>query len=76
MKRTRRGDFAWGELQPFIQDGAWRSRAIRRDLLGWTQARWQAELARYRETVSRYYGVTLDATVPAPEKAELLRQLA
>ena len=47
-----------------------------RDQLGWTQARWQEELDRYRETVSRYYGVTLDDTVQAPEKAEPLRQLA
>lgn len=49
---------------------------ICRDQLGWTQARWQEELDRYRETVSRYYGVTLDDTVQTPEKAEPLRQLA
>jgi len=49
---------------------------ICRDQLGWTQARWQQELGRYRDIVSRYYGATLDDTPVEPEKAEPLRQLA
>lgn len=49
---------------------------ICRDQLGWTQARWQQELARYRDIVARYYGVTLDDTHVKLEKAEPLRQLA
>lgn len=49
---------------------------ICRDQLGWTQARWQQELDRYRDIISRYYGVTLDDTLVELEKAEPLRQLA
>ncbi|MCB1837877.1 MAG: glycerol-3-phosphate dehydrogenase/oxidase [Alcanivoracaceae bacterium] len=49
---------------------------ICRDQLGWSETRWQQELERYRDTVARYYGVTLDDTVQVPEKAEPLRQLA
>src|SRR5690606_24274267 len=72
LRRTRLGNLLphGGEaILPQVE-------TVCRDQLGWTSVRWQQELGRYLDTVSRYYGVTPGKALPLPEKAEQLKQLA